>query len=69
MLVVPHHKLSIIHNWCHKNVSPRRYYFHNQFGGEGWEFKLTHIKGTESIRWQLTFDDPKLETYVILKFI
>jgi hypothetical protein len=22
--------------YCHTNISPRRYYLHNQVGGEGW---------------------------------
>jgi hypothetical protein len=47
------------------NISPRQYYFHSHFGGDGWEFTRSRdING-----WQLKIEDPKLETYITLKFI
>ena len=65
MIVIPHNKISVVHHWCSKNISPRQYYLHNMFGGDGWEFtRSKDING-----WQLKTEDPKLETYIELKFI
>jgi len=64
MIVIPHNKISVVHHWCSKNISPRQYYLHNTFGGDGWEFtRSKDING-----WKLKTDDPKLETYIELKF-
>ena len=65
MIVIPANKLSVVHHWCNKNISPRQYYFHNMFGGEGWEFR----RDINVYGWTLKTDDPKLETYIELKFI
>lgn len=64
MIVVPHNKISVVQYWCIMNISPRQYYFHNAFGGDGWEFTRSRdING-----WTLKIDNPKLETYIELKF-
>jgi hypothetical protein len=47
------------------NISPRQYYFHHAFGGDGWEF----ARNKDIFEWQLKTDDPKYETYIELKFI
>jgi hypothetical protein len=65
MIVIPHNKISVVQHYCIKNISPRQYYFHHMFGGDGWEFtRSKDING-----WTLKIDDPKLETYIELKFI
>lgn len=63
MITVPYNKLSVVHYWCNKNISPRQYYFHSQFGGDGWEIT------TNDGKWELRTDNPKHETYIELKFI
>jgi|LakMenEpi03Aug12_release.lakeMendotaPanAssembly.Ray.scaffolds.fasta_scaffold5027564_1 hypothetical protein len=63
MISVPYSDLSIIDWWCRRNISPRKYYFHNRFGGEGWE-----VKRTQGI-WMLTTEDSKFETYLKLKYL
>lgn len=62
MIVIPYNKLSVVHHWCNKNISPRQYYFHNAFGSDEWEIKRTETA------WVLTTVDPKHETYIELKF-
>ena len=62
MIVVPHNKISVIQYWCIMNISPRQYYFHNAFGGDGWEVRRTKTE------WELRTDDPKHETYIELKY-
>jgi hypothetical protein len=65
MIVIPHNKISVIQYWCIMNISPRQYYFHHAFGGDGWEF----ARNKDIFEWQLKTDDPKYETYIELKFI
>lgn len=64
MIEIPHNKLSVVQHYCIKNISPRQYYFHNMFGGDGWEI----ARNKDIFEWQLRTDDPKHETYIELKF-
>lgn len=51
------HKIS---GYLEKNVGPRRYYLHNQIGGDHWMIKMRGEYCTVSV------DDPKLVTYLLL---
>jgi hypothetical protein len=62
MITIPYNKLSVVHHYCNKKISPRQYYFHNAFGSDEWQFSQT------SEGWILK-TDPKHETYIALKFL
>jgi hypothetical protein len=63
MITIPYNKISIVHYWCAKNISPREYYLHTKIGGDGWEISRNKVD------WVLTTENPKFETYIELKFI
>lgn len=48
--------------WCEKNISPRQYWLHNQFGGEGWKIYSTYSDGF----WYLETEDPSYISWIQL---
>jgi hypothetical protein len=37
-------KLRAIADYCHKNISPRRYYLHNSIGGQNWQLSQNTLE-------------------------
>jgi len=62
MIIIPYNKVSVVHHYCNKKISPRQFYFHNAFGSDEWQFSQT------SEGWILN-TDPKHEIYIALKFL
>lgn len=56
------HQLGHIMSYCYENISARRFFLHNQIGGEGWKLY------NDSKGWHLTTDDPRHLTFISLKF-
>ena len=44
---IKHNKRQAIADYCHKNVSPRRYYLHNSVGGTGWQLSQNTLEVDE----------------------
>ena len=50
---------------CHTHIGPRKFWLHNQIGGEGWDVRPGYYRnGAKTIA---RFDNPKMATYIMLK--
>ena len=54
--------ITIVEEWCLKNVGPRLFWMHNKRGGLGWMI----VKGFDSMSWEFVLDDPKKMTLAML---
>lgn len=68
MIIIPYEKLSVVHHYCNKKISPRQYYFHNAFGGDGWDITRTEM-GRNKTEWVLKTNETEHETYIALRFL
>ena len=60
---IPNDSVAKVQAYLEKNVSPRRYYLHNQIGGQNWAIKT--IAG-ENI---MCVNDKQLATYIALAIL
>lgn len=63
-------------HWLVTTVGPRLHYFPTSIGGEGWlakcerETMITHTNTVANkLVWYLSFEDEKLASYFVLKFL
>jgi len=62
-----------IAEYCHANISPRRYYLHNKIGGKGWAISGELV--SESLNrkrrhteWRLDVEDEHQAVIIRLKY-
>jgi hypothetical protein len=62
--------------WLIKNVGPRLHYLPRSIGGQGWLAKCEQEEMTtrtgvvsKALVWYLEFEDDKLASYFVLKFL
>ena len=75
-ITIPHSVNRVdIADYCQTNISPRRYYLHNQIGGTGWRIYsiLAPINpdGNWKIQmttWHVDIDDDKQAMMIRLKY-
>lgn len=62
-----------IAEYCHANISPRRYYIHTAIGGKGWRLYSEYIKAADNwkrqhIEWRLEVEDEQQAIIIKLKY-
>lgn len=55
-ITIPYTKRIDIANYCHSNISPRRYYLHNAIGGNGWSLKPNISSTLTNVTYILKLD-------------
>jgi len=71
---IPQHiRKEDIANYCHSNISPRRYYLHDSIGGVGWRLYNEYIKDASNWKrqhseWRLEVDNEQYAILIRLKY-
>ena len=72
-IIIPYKQVKNIRNYCSEYISPRRYWLHNNIGGQGWNIyqeyknKNNNTKIKESY-WVLDIDNEYQGLIISLKY-